>query len=295
MKGCLFNIQKFSLHDGPGIRSVVFFKGCPLRCKWCANPESLSSKIQVLWDKTKCTQCFQCVNQCKAQNIHFTNQRIVVDAYDENEDYTLLCPQGALKKEGGFFTVDEVMQEVMKDKPFYEESKGGVTLSGGEVLQQASFAKELISALKKENIHVAAETTGFTSKEIFISFIEQLDLLLYDMKHYDSQKHQEACGVPNTQCIENMKIAVQSNVDVIARIPVIPGFNNSLEDARKFSEVLKEIGITKVNLLPFHQFGMKKYELLGLDYAMKNVKQLHPEDLYDYQKVMLDAGLDCYF
>lgn len=295
MKSCIFNIQKFSLHDGPGIRTVVFFKGCPLTCKWCSNPESQKFRIQVLCDHSKCTKCQTCIKNNKANSIELIDNKIIIKAYDPNENYDMLCPYNALQVEGEELEIETIMKEIMKDKDFYDESSGGVTLSGGEVLSQASFAIELMKTLKKENIHVAAETTGYATHEVFNEFIKNVDLLLYDMKHYDTIKHKEACGVSNETIIENMRFAVSNHIDVIARIPVIPNYNDSLEDAVQFSRLLKDIGIKKINLLPFHQFGLNKYELLGLEYAMKDVPQLYPEDLEDYKQVMINEGLDCYF
>lgn len=294
MQSCIFNIQKFSIHDGPGIRTVVFFKGCPLRCIWCSNPESQKFRIQVVCDSKKCTKCLTCIKHNKANNISLNHDRIVVNYYDEDENYKFLCPNDALQVEGRFVTISEIMKEVIKDKDFYDESNGGVTLSGGEVLSQSKFAIELMKELRNSKIHIAAETTGFAEPKVFQKFVEHVDLLLYDMKHYDTIKHEEACGVPNSQIIENMHYASNHNVEIIARIPVIPNYNDSLEDALQFSNLLNEIGITKVNLLPFHQFGLNKYELLGMEYKMKNVKQLYPEDLEDYKNIMIKNGLDCY-
>lgn len=258
IRACIFNIQKYSIHDGPGIRTIVFFKGCPLRCLWCSNPESQSSEIQIPWDKSK-------------------------------------CDADSIREQGKYLTVSEVMIEVLKDKAFYEESNGGVTLSGGEVLQQHEFATELLKLLKEKNIHTAIETSGFISNEIFSDFIDNVDLLLYDIKHYDRQKHFEATNVYNDIIIKNLKTAVDKGKDVIVRIPVIPTINSSLDDARCFCKLLKTVGAAKVNLLPFHQFGQKKYMLLNKEYKFKNIKQLHKEDLLEYQKIFIENNFDCYF
>ncbi len=293
-KGTIFNIQKFSLHDGPGIRTTVFLKGCPLKCTWCSNPESQFERVQILYDKSKCTNCNICINSCLFSAISS-------DHNIDNEKCTgclqcvKQCPNNALSHEGELKEISEIMQVVMQDIDFYIESDGGVTLSGGEVCSQPSFAIELIKACKKENLHVAIETTGFTTNEKFKAIIEDVDLLLFDMKHYDDNKHIEHTGVSNKLIIENMKYACAINKDIIARIPVIPGVNDQLYDAASFCTLLQEIGIKEVNLLPFHQFGSKKYELLNMKYAFENIKQLHPEDLYDYQKVFTDYGFNCYF
>lgn len=253
LKGLIFNIQKFSIHDGPGIRSTVFFAGCPLRCRWCSNPES------------------------------------------QNRNRQAALASGDPKLAGREWTIREVLDEVLKDRDFYEESGGGMTLSGGEVLQQHEFAAALLQAAHQEGLHCAAETTGFASHQIFAQFIEHIDLLLFDMKHFDREIHHEQTGVYNDQIVENMRYAVAKGVPVVARIPVIPKFNFSFDAARGMAALLREIGVQEVHLLPFHQFGEKKYAQLGLPYEMAGVKQLHPEQLTAYQKVFLDAGLHCSF
>ena len=256
LTACIFNIQKYSIHDGPGIRTVVFFKGCPLKCVWCSNPESQNA-----------------------------------------------CPELSLDNlitYGEFLNINYVMNEVMKDKDFYEESNGGITLSGGEAMMQHEFSIALLKKLKKEHIHTACETTGYAPPDIFESFIKHVDLLLFDIKHYDSQKHYTYTSVYNEKIIYNLKTAINNGKDVIIRIPIIPGVNNSLDDARGFCDLIKkvgatkEVGATKVNLLPFHQFGEKKYSLLNKEYKFANVAQLHEEDLQAYKEIFIQDGLCCY-
>lgn len=253
MTGRLFNIQKFSINDGPGIRTTVFFKGCPLQCKWCSNPES-QNRFAALADAM------------------------------EDETY---C--------GREYTVDEVLAEVLQDKAFYDRSGGGMTLSGGEVLQQMEFAMELADAAHAAGVHVAVETTGFTSQQRFAEFLPHVDLLLFDMKHVDREAHHRGTGVYNDVILENMGHAVAEGKEIIARIPVIPGFNTGLPTARAMAAKLRELGIRTVHLLPFHQFGQNKYHQLGVEYEMEEVKQLHPEVLEKYRQAFLDQGLDCSF
>lgn len=297
IKARIFNIQKYSIHDGPGIRTVVFFKGCPLSCLWCSNPESQDNKIQIVCDKTKCMHCLHCIDVCPKNAISLSNNHIKIDSSKCISCFTCKnsCPNKAISTEGKSFTISEVIKEVMKDEMFYEESNGGVTLSGGEVLMQHEFASELLKSLKTKNIHTAIETTGYTSNKIFSKFIENVDLLLFDMKHYDRDKHFEATNVYNDLIITNLKIAIDCGKDVIIRIPVIPNINSSLKDAEGFCKLLKFVNAKKVNLLPFHQFGQKKYELLNKDYTFHNVQQLHEEDLLDYKNIFIKNGFDCYF
>lgn len=252
-KGRIFNIQKFSINDGPGIRTAVFFMSCPLACRWCSNPESQNRFSDMV---------------------------------------SALSDEGL---SGRGYTVREVMDEVIKDKPFYDKSGGGMTLTGGEVLQQADFAAALSDAARGEGIHVAVETTGYASAQRFLDFIGHVDLLLYDFKHISRQKHFEGTGVYNDLILDNLRLAVASGKPLIARVPVIPGFNDKNEDAAAMAGALRDLGVGTVHLLPFHQFGESKYKRLGLAYEMAGVAQLHPEDLAEYQNEFVNAGLDVSF
>lgn len=295
-KGITFNIQKFSIHDGPGIRTTIFLKGCPLKCKWCANPESQLEKIQVVCDHDKCLSCQACLRNCPQQAISF-NQKILFH-YDKCIGCLQcvdMCPVGALSTEGEYKKVDEIVEICMQDIDFYKESNGGVTISGGEGMSQPNFLKSLVSKLKDNNLHVAIETTGYIKKELFHELAPMFDLLLFDVKHYDSNQHYEGTAVHNELIKENLKWAIENGVEVLARTPVIPGFNDKLEDAKGISQLLKEVNAKKCQLLPFHQFGEKKYELLDRNYELKEVKALYPEDLKDYQQVFINNGIDCFF
>jgi len=247
---CIFNIQRFSIHDGPGIRTAVFFKGCPLRCRWCSNPESQAEGVQ---------------------------------------------PERETALAGRMYTLDEVMEACLADRDFYMESGGGVTLSGGEVLMQADFAADLLCRLGAEGVHRALETTGFVQPDAFLKAARHAELLLYDLKHYDGAKHREGVGADNRLILQNLRAAIEMSKDILIRIPVIPGYNDSLADARGFAGLLKQLCMNKVQLLPFHQFGQKKYEMLGIPYALGTLKTLHPEDLLEYQMEMKKSGLDCFF
>ena len=253
LKGKIFNIQKFSINDGPGIRTTVFFSGCPLQCYWCSNPES------------------------------------------QNRNAVLAEAAGDASLCGKWYTVEEVTSIVLQDKAFYDRSGGGMTLSGGDVLQQAEFAATLADAAHASGIHVAAETEGFAPQERFLNFAEHIDLLLYDYKHPDTQVHSEGTGVGNELIVANLRAAVKQGKQVIARIPVIPRFNASRSVAEQMAGELADIGISEVHLLPFHQMGESKYKKLGIPYWMKGVPQLHPEMLKIYQEAFLKRGLSCTF
>ncbi len=244
MNGMIFNIQKFSLHDGPGIRTVVFLKGCPLRCQWCANPESQSPEAQ---------------------------------------------------EKGRLESVEEIVRVCLQDREFYEESGGGVTLSGGEPLMQAEFARALLEALGEQGVHRAIETTGFTNESDFLSTLPLVELLLFDVKHWDSARHKQGTGTDNGLILRNLRAAVEAGKDVLPRIPVIPGFNDGLEDADGFARLLSGLGLERAQLLPFHQFGENKYAEMGLAYAYANVPALHPEDLEEYRARFVRGGIDAFF
>ena len=297
--GTVFNIQKFSVNDGPGIRTVVFLKGCPLRCRWCANPESQLMAPQVLWDARKCRHCGLCASLCPHGEITATDTAehitIVRGTSAAALEAARACPGRALQIEGETKTVDEVVAECMQDLPFYEESNGGVTLSGGEPLVQHSFAIELARTLKSHGVHVAIETTGYIKPEVFEAALPYIDLYLFDIKHHDAARHREGTGVTNELPLANMKRAIAAGKDVLPRLPVIPGFNEALTDADGIAQRLIEVGAKRVQLLPFHQFGERKYEMLEVPYRMKDIPQLHPEDLTDYQQRFIDHGIDAVF
>lgn len=298
MKGNVFNIQKYSIHDGPGIRTTVFLKGCPLRCKWCSNPESQKTDVQISYDSRKCIGCHSCVHSCTNNCISYLDDSEKIKI-NNSECITCLtcvnsCPTGALKSEGENMDLELVVKKCLQDIDFYEESGGGVTLSGGECMYQPEFTKALITELKKYHIHVAAETTGYIEKNIFKEIAPKFDLLLFDVKHYDSKKHYEGTGVHNERIIENLRWANDKDLNILPRIPVIPGFNSSLEDAAGLAELLNDIGLKDVQLLPFHQFGERKYELLNMEYSLKNIKGLQANDLQEYQNIFTSKGLNCF-
>ena len=192
-------------------------------------------------------------------------------------------------------SVEEIINEVLKDRDFYEESGGGLTLSGGEIFAQFEFAKAILKAAKEKGIHTAIETTAFVEHEKFVDLIQYVDFIYTDLKHYNSVNHRKVTGVKNELIVQNIHYAFTHQKTIVLRIPVIPDFNDSLEDAERFATLFNELSINQVQLLPFHQFGENKYKLLGRKYAMEDVKALHPEDLFEYQDVFLKHDINCYF
>ncbi|MDC7234389.1 MAG: glycyl-radical enzyme activating protein [Spirochaetales bacterium] len=287
MKGILFNIQKFSIHDGPGIRTVVFFKGCHLQCLWCSNPESQPRSVSFSFNKEICTACGDCMSACREGALNFRTGTLQNDPQRCTGcgDCVRHCLNGAISFYGREYSVDEVVSEVLKDKPFYDKSGGGVTLSGGEVFLQFDFAAELCRRLALENIAVAVESSLTVSSKQIEKLINHVDIWLVDLKHYDEKKLLSGTGGGFNDYKRNLKQLVKKNCDVIIRIPVIPGFNHTLEDAEQFVVFLQDFGISSAVLLPFHQYGEKKYELLGKSYFMKGTARLREEDLAGFAGV----------
>ncbi len=297
MEAVVFNLQKFCIHDGPGIRTTIFFKGCPLSCLWCANPESQNARPEIIRDAEKCVQCLSCAEICP--NDAMVVQSKKVQYHMENCTHcgrcVQFCPTGAIELCGKTYTLNEIMIEVLKDREFYEDSGGGVTFSGGEFLLQPDFVIALAEELHQHGIHVAAETSGFTVPEVFARVLRHIDLVLFDMKHYDRDKHRKTVGADPALIWQNLKLVLNSKKELMVRIPVIPGINDSLADAAGFAEKLKEFKQRRVQLLPFHQLGQKKYDLLGKEYKFMNVLQFTKEDLHEYQAVFRQNGIRAFF
>lgn len=298
LTGCIFNIQKYSIHDGPGIRTAVFMKGCPLRCAWCANPESQDPRIQVMVAPGATDLGLACRHPDNRRRVSWGDGRSVARVRACDSCLRAMEARGgdAVTIEGRPYSVEEVVDACLQDQPFYEESGGGVTLSGGEALMHHRFALQLLGRLADEGIHTAVETTGHVAPRIFRAALSRLDLLLLDVKHYDGDRHLESTGVRTDLILENLAIALESGIEMLVRIPVIPGFNDSIDDAHGFCDLLRLHGVDRVQLLPFHQFGERKYELWGRHpYAMANVPALHEEDLAAYRDLFLSNGIDAFF
>lgn len=254
MKALLFDIERNSFVDGPGIRTTVFFKGCNLHCAWCHNPESQSAKPQMMFYKDKCTGCGKCKEVCPHG----------FDACDLCGKCALYCPMDARKVCGKEYTVDEVLAEVLKDKAFYENSGGGVTFSGGECMLQINFLCEMLKKCKENGIHTAVDTAGHVPFTSFEKILPYTDLFLYDIKLLDSQKHREYVGVENGLILENLKKLFAAGAKIWIRIPVISGVNDSLEEMRAIKAFLAGCGKPEnVELLPYHAMGENKYGAIG--------------------------------
>ena len=251
--GRIFNIQRFSIHDGPGIRTIVFFKGCYMRCAWCSNPESQSREIETL------------------------------------------AEGGKIKTVGRDVTVDDIMPEILADIPYYRRSGGGVTLSGGEVLCQAEFARDLLKACKEAGLHTAIESAASSSYDKIEILLPYLDLYLMDIKHIDSRKHKEYTGAENARILENARRVAESGAcEVIIRTPIVPGFNDTAEEVRAISRFAASLpGVKEHHLLPYHRLGQDKYRGLGRSYSMDGIEPPTLERMDYLLSVAEESGLRC--
>lgn len=268
MKALILNIQRYSLHDGDGIRTIVFFKGCPLKCPWCSNPESQSFEPQTVKMESKCIHCKHC-------------------SFNVDE-----CPTGAITQFGKYITVEEVVSEVQKDMIFYRTSSGGVTLSGGEVLSQSAFALELLKQLKSLGINTAIETSGQGNTQNLIELSTYLDLILFDLKIMDKEKSKLILGADINLIKNNIVTSVKMHKKVIPRVPLIPGYTTDDENIKQIIIFVKSLNLTEIHLLPFHQYGSNKYKLLNVDYKLNNIDIPSPQSIEKIVNEMRNNGLN---
>lgn len=278
--GVITNIQTYSLHDGPGIRTLVFLKGCPLRCQWCCNPECLNPQPEVEFYKSKCIRCGTCLEICKRNAINpdlevESGFKVNKDLCDACGDCVKACPVEALKFAGKVVSVDEVFNKVKKDRPFYLTSRGGLTISGGEPLHQIQFTRLLLKRTYEDGINTAIETCGNVPWSHYEQVLPYLDTVLYDVKHLDPEKHRQGTGVSNSLILSNLKKLSSKAVSIIIRLPLIPQFNLDRDNMLKTARLVSSLqNVIEVNLLPFHQLGKGKYLRLGMDYAVNDLQGL---------------------
>jgi len=261
--GLIFNIMRFSLHDGPGIRTTVFLKGCPLSCCWCHNPEGRSSNPELMFFENRCVRCGECVKVCPHGASVLENGAVrITDACRACGTCVDVCASGARELAGRWVTVREVIEEIERDRLFWDEAGGGVTLSGGEPLFQPQFLEALLDACRARNIHTAVETCGYASKRRLLRLAPKIDLFLIDLKLLDSAKHRLNTGRGNELILSNIRALAESGRDLIIRYPVIPGVNADEENVRQMLQFLEEIELRRIDLLPFNPAGAEKYRRL---------------------------------
>ena len=275
-KAYVFNIQHYSLHDGPGIRTNIFLKGCPLRCKWCSNPESQKLKPEIFYNNKKCidkNQCGYCIRNCEYNAISFDKEDKAIINRGKCVNClkcSNVCPTKAISTQGKIMTIKEILDIVEKDSVFYSRSTGGLTISGGEPLMQGDFTINLLKEAKKRRINTAMESCGYADYSILKACAENLDMILFDIKSLNDEKHKEYTGVSNELIIENFnKLCIDfPKLNKCVRTPIIPHFNDNEEDEKLIKRLLENKENVTYELLPYHKFGIGKYESLGRKYLM---------------------------
>lgn len=278
-KALIANIQKYNMYDGPGVRTLVFFKGCPLRCKWCSNPENLERKYKVMYKRNSCVDCGACVDVCPV-GIHKISKETSIHEIDRSIDCIgcrkceEVCPESALSISGEVMTISELLSVIEEDRTFYDMSGGGVTVSGGDPLMQIDAVTNLLMACKQNGINTAVETSGYARTEALLQVAEFTDLFLFDIKQIDSQKHYELTGVRNDQILKNLNELIHKRYNVKIRMPLLKGLNDSreaIEGVIQFLLPYKDYKNFKgIDLLPYHKFGVNKYTQLGMEYPLEN-------------------------
>ena len=294
--GWIFNIQRYAVHDGPGIRTTVFLNGCPLRCLWCSNPESQHIKPQFDFWEDRCIHCGNCLSVCPQFAISKDDKgRKHIDS--GRCDFCSLCIDqcyaDALEQIGKSRTVREVLDIVEEDRAFYDESGGGMTLSGGEPLTQARFSYQLLKGARERGIRTAIETSGYAPWSVWKDFLPYLDLFLYDLKEIDPKQHIRFTGISNELILDNFKRLAQTGKLIIVRRPVIPGYNDTLESIHALGQFVQEFEtVREINLLPYHRLGQEKYKRLGQEYVLGDMPTMKAEDVAEQRDILLSYGLN---
>lgn len=292
--GIITDVQNYTINDGPGIRTMVFFKGCPLSCRWCHNPETWSVKPELMQCKPCCVGCGNCIKACTRKALSVTEDGVTIDRAlcDNCGECAKVCHSGALELQGRYVTVDEAYDVLMEDECFYRTSNGGITLSGGECTMQPAFVINLLRKLKKKGVHTTIETCGFCKWETLKEILEYVDLVLYDIKVPDDEKSRYYTGQTFRLIHENLGKTRERGKEVIIRYPMIPGVNDDAESIHRIIEIAKEADIKKLHIMPFHQTGKPKWEGIGRPYFLSDMIEPENEDIQKVLDIFLAAGLD---
>ena len=283
------NVQRFSTEDGPGIRTTVFFKGCPLRCPWCHNPEGLLTKRELVFYETRCIGCKECVKVCRH------GAPIPGQPGSECElcfKCVEACPSTARQVMGEEVAIETLVERVLRDQVFYEKSGGGVTASGGEAMVWAEFVAEFFLRLKQAGVHTALDTSAVIGGEKLSRVLESTDLVLLDLKIMDPERHRQVIGVPLPPILEHIREIDRLGLPIILRVPVIPGYTDHPDNLRAIAEFSRSLkALLQVELLPFHQLGRPKYRQLGKPYALADLTMLSEEAMLEAKRIFTAAGL----
>lgn len=305
-EGLVFDIQGFSVHDGPGSRTQIFLSGCPLRCEWCANPEGRELKRQLLFSRQKCrfvkNNCRRCLQVCPHGAVALPTVEGGEPTFDhavcrscETYDCARVCSQEGARVSGVYRSVSEIMNVFRRDRQYWSKD-GGASFSGGEPILQSDFLLDILRECKKEGIHTAIETTACARTETFEEIMRLIDFAFIDVKHMDSERHRAKTGVGNERILANIARLASSGWKgrLILRMPVVPDFNDSLENAAETARFMESLGLFEINLLPFHRLGTSKWEQMGMTYAYADCEGTPPELMERLQNVYLDRRIACY-
>lgn len=299
MEGTIFNIQRYSLDDGPGMRTTVFVKGCPLKCLWCSNPESQNPRPMVANRYTACQQCGRCMSACAQQAITMSEEGARIDRSRCVGCGICVekCLYDVMHWSGEVVTVDKVMKTILRDRMYYENSGGGVTCSGGEILMQPDFVAEIFRRCREEGIHTNADTCGYGSEEAVRKVMQYADLCYYDLKHMDPAKHEAYTGVRNDVILRNLRLTLELGVKVVIRVPLIPEHNADEENVRALCSFVRELGsgVEQVCYLPYHRYGVSKYRMIDRVYPLEELRELTEEERARTKRITESFGLSCRF
>jgi pyruvate formate lyase activating enzyme len=302
-KGLIFDIQGHSVHDGPGTRTLIFLSGCPLRCAWCANPEGMLIRQRLMFKPQYCKECpRRCVEACPQGAVKPLDQanplvELDMDKCDQCETRECMkaCYTNTLQLSGQWRTVDEVMKILQRDRNYWG-SKGGLSLSGGEPLGQIEFVAKLLKRCNESYISVCVETSGCIPRKNIEAVMPYVQWFFIDVKNMDSERHKAGTGVGNELILSNIEWIAQSGWKgrLFLRMPVIPGFNDSAENALATAKFMNKCGLKEINLLPFHRLGASKHEQLGMDYAFGDRQAMKPDELKPLAAIYAEQGVQCY-
>jgi pyruvate formate lyase activating enzyme len=298
MPNLVTNIQGYSIHDGPGIRTVVFFKGCSLECRWCSNPECISPQPEVGFIKALCTKCGKCAEICPAGALNFEADKL---PYIDRERCTgcgecsSVCSYKAIILYGTPMNTEEIFNAVSRDKMFYQASGGGVTVSGGEALLQSELVRDLFEKCRRAGIHTCIETSGYAAESALRQVIPYTDYILYDLKHMNPDKHRQYTGKPNELILANAKFVAESGVETLFRMPLIPGINDDLQNIKDTADFLRRLGnnYLRIELMSYHRLGKGKYDSLDRPYHLPELLSPEPEHVESIKKTFEDNNITC--
>ena len=295
-KRLVISITRMTVHNGPGIRTLILFKGCPLRCVWCSTPESRKESPEIAFYPDKCILCNDCLPVCPRNAITAGNKAVIIDRElcDNCGRCVDVCYTEALRLLGRQYTVDELVYEVKKDSVVYKHSGGGVTVSGGEPLLEPEFALELLRALKQNGINVGVDTCGYVPLKNIEVVLPYVDFFLWDIKHMDDNAHRKLTGVSNQLILDNLRFVSGKNTPVYLRIPVIPGYNDSEENLRAVCEFARGLSsLVEIDLLPLHHLGKTRYAALGREYPIDGIPLIRDDVLSEMKHLVESFGLKC--